>query len=164
METHMRAIELAHRRTPTAHPSQCRRKVPPFKFWPTSLEVVENVSRTHFRLHWLVVKWCSEQSYSFRQSSKWVKADRAQYVWSSSGPITLVVMTLSNLLFHYHSRALLIDQHNCCSISVVQHTWWCWFLPIDEANSSWAVIVFVSGGWTVTKKMSSLNNPQNTKR
>ena len=58
------------------------------------LEVAENVNRAHFRISWLVVKWCNEQSYLFRQSHKWAKADRAQYVWSSCGPITIVLMTL----------------------------------------------------------------------
>ena len=54
----------------------------------------ENVNRAHFRIYLLAVKWCSEQSYSFHQKPKWVNADRAQYVWSSSGPFTIVMMTL----------------------------------------------------------------------
>ena len=37
---------------------------------------------------------CHEQSYSLRQSPKWVNADRVQYVRSSSGLITIVVITL----------------------------------------------------------------------
>ena len=31
---------------------------------------------------------------AFTKAHKWVKAERAQYVWSSSDPITIVVMTL----------------------------------------------------------------------
>ena len=58
------------------------------------LKVVKNANLTHFSIHWLVVKWCHEQSYSFQQSPKRVKADRAQYAWSSSNPITIVVTTL----------------------------------------------------------------------
>ena len=59
--------------------------------------VDETVNRAHFRIYLLVVKWCNEQLYSFRQIPKWVNADRAQYVPSSSGPITIVVMTLLTL-------------------------------------------------------------------
>ena len=30
---------------------------------PTNrLKVVENINSTHFKIHWLVVKWCDEQS------------------------------------------------------------------------------------------------------
>ena len=49
---------------------------------------------TCFRTHFLGLKWCHKQSYSFRQSPNWVTADRAQYVWSSSSLITIVVMNL----------------------------------------------------------------------
>ena len=58
------------------------------------LEIDENVSWAHFRIHWLVVKWCNEQLYSFRQSPKRVNADRAYFVRSPRRPITIVVMTL----------------------------------------------------------------------
>ena len=58
------------------------------------LEINENVNRADLRTHWLVVKWCHEQSYSFRQSPKRMIIDRAQYVLSSSSLITTVVMTL----------------------------------------------------------------------
>ena len=70
----------------------------PFHISANRSEVDESVNRTNFSIHWLVVKWCNEQSYSFRRSPKWVKADQAQYVYSSSSPITIVVMTLSSLL------------------------------------------------------------------
>ena len=30
----------------------------------------ENVKRAQLRTHWLAVKWCNEQSYSFRKSHK----------------------------------------------------------------------------------------------
>ena len=40
-------------------------------------------------MQWTIVR--------FHQSPKWVKADRAQYLWPSSGPITIVVMTLLSL-------------------------------------------------------------------
>ena len=74
------------------------RKVPLSNFRQTvkggRLDVDESVNGTHFRIQRSVVKWCNELSYIFRQSPKWVKADRAQYVWTSSVPITIVVMTL----------------------------------------------------------------------
>ena len=38
-----------------------------------------NVSRAHFRKLWLVVKWCNEQSYIYRQSPKWVNAYQRKY-------------------------------------------------------------------------------------
>ena len=59
-----------------------------------SLEIDETVNSAHLRIDWQAVKWCHEQSYSFCQSVKWVNADRALYVRSSSGPIAIVVMTL----------------------------------------------------------------------
>ena len=58
----------------------------------------------------------NEQSYSFRQSPKQVKAGRAKYEWSSSGPITTVVMTLFQALLqsglHHHRHwAIGIGRH-----------------------------------------------------
>ena len=41
----------------------------PFQISTNRLEVDENVNRTPFKIHWLVVKGCNEQSYIFRQSS-----------------------------------------------------------------------------------------------
>ena len=52
------------------------------------------MNRAHFRIHWLVMKWRSEQSNSFRQIPKWVNGDRTQHVRSSSSQITIVVMIL----------------------------------------------------------------------
>ena len=70
----------------------------PFQISANQLEIFENVNWTHyFRIHGLVVKWCNEQSCSFHQSPKWVQTDRAQHVWSSSSPITIVVMTLLSI-------------------------------------------------------------------
>ena len=66
-----------------------------FEFQQTVVGGCRRCNRTRFRMHWLVVKWCNEQSYSYRRSHKLMKADRAQFVWSSSGPITLVVMTIA---------------------------------------------------------------------
>ena len=65
-----------------------------FQISANQLVVHEKVNRAHFRIHRLVVKWYSEQSYNFRQSPKWVKADWTQYAQSSSGLTTIVVMTL----------------------------------------------------------------------
>ena len=70
---------------------------PPRPTWPLKF----TLSNFGWRLTKLSVEhilgyigwWCKEQSFSFRQSPKWVKADGAQYVLSS--PITIVVMTLS---------------------------------------------------------------------
>ena len=72
---------------------------PPFRISAYRLEIDENVKRAYFRIHLLVVKWCNEQSYRFRQSPKWVNADRAQFVQSSSGLIAVVLMMLLLLIF-----------------------------------------------------------------
>ena len=57
------------------------------------LQIFENVTRTHLRTHRLAVLWCREQSYSFRQApNEWTHADRAPYVRSLSGLITIVMM------------------------------------------------------------------------
>ena len=92
-----------YRMGPSPTSNSPNRRVEKFRFQISAnrLEVVKNVNRTHFRTHRLVVKWCNEQSTRvswFRQSHNWVKADRAQYVWSSCGRIAIVVMTL---LFTY---------------------------------------------------------------
>ena len=73
-------------------PSNRGSKSLPFKNAAKYLEISENVNRLLLWKHFLAL---NVQSYSFRQSRKWVKVDRAQYVWSSSGPITIVVMTLT---------------------------------------------------------------------
>ena len=65
----------------------------PFQLFPISanrLEVNENVNGTRFK-HWVVVKWRNEQSYSFRQSPKWAKVDRAHCVVVER----ILLMTLS---------------------------------------------------------------------
>ena len=56
------------------------------------LEIEENVNIA--RVKRLALNLCLEQSYSFRQSHKRVNTDRPQYVRSSSGLITIVLMTL----------------------------------------------------------------------
>ena len=54
---------------------------------PNRLEVDKDVNRAHFIIEWLVVKWWNEHFWTIVQlSPEWVKADRAQYAWSSSGP------------------------------------------------------------------------------
>ena len=68
----------------------------PFQISANGIEVNENVNRAHLRIPWLVVKWCNEQLYSFRQRPKWVNTDRAQYVRSLSSLIIIVVMTVCN--------------------------------------------------------------------
>ena len=45
----------------------------------------------HFITHWLAEKRWNEQSYNFHQNTNSVNADRAQYVRSSSGLITIAV-------------------------------------------------------------------------
>ena len=74
-------------------------KSPPLKFSieiaAKRLEIPKNGNRAHFRTHWshwLAVKWCHEQTCSFRQSPKWVNTHWAQHVQLSSGLITIVVM------------------------------------------------------------------------
>ena len=64
----------------------------PFRLSAKRLEIDENISRAHPKTHWPSVKWCHEQSCSFCQRPKWVSADRAQYVRSLSGRITIVAM------------------------------------------------------------------------
>ena len=81
---------------------------PPFQIAAKWLEINENANWANFRTHWLAVKWCREQSYSFRQIPKWVNANRAQYVRSSSRLIAILAMTLfllsesSNFLFLFN--------------------------------------------------------------
>ena len=58
------------------------------------LEIDESINRARLVRHFLALNLCLEQSHSFHQSPKSVNADRTQYVWSSSGLITIVVMTL----------------------------------------------------------------------
>ena len=70
----------------------------PFQILANWLKVYGNVSLAHFRINWLAVKWCNKQQYSFRNSLNWVNADQEQKnVRSSSGQITIVVMTLFSL-------------------------------------------------------------------
>ena len=69
-------------------------KNPPLNLQPNGWRSTKTVSRAHFSTRWLAVKWCIEQSYSFCQSPEFVNANRTQYVWSSSSPITIVGMTL----------------------------------------------------------------------
>ena len=83
-------ITNAPRSLPNSQTSD--RQFPPFTFQPTDWRS-SRMSIWGFRTNQLVIKWCNEQSYSFRQSSKWVNADRAQYVQSSSSPITIVAIT-----------------------------------------------------------------------
>ena len=68
-------------------------------------KICQNVWTLHECLCWIYfincISWCffpmcSRPEVSLLcQSPKWVKADRTQYVWSSSSPITIVVMALS---------------------------------------------------------------------
>ena len=81
------------------------------------------VSFEHIWEHWLVVKWCSKQSYSFRQSPNWENADWTQYVRSSSGLVTIVVMMTSSLSLKDSCQC------NCPSL-----TWVCWFVLIVFAD------------------------------
>ena len=64
---------------PLTPKSRVESKSPHFKSNAKRLEIDENGNRAHLRTHWLAVNW-----YSFHQSPKWVNADRAKYVWSSS--------------------------------------------------------------------------------
>ena len=82
--------ELSNWLTPDPHgpltPQTVGRKVSLSNF-SRSLGNWRQFNRAHFTIPLLVVKWCSEkQSYNH----KWVNTDRAQYVRSSSGPITIV--------------------------------------------------------------------------
>ena len=76
--------------SPTTHPYHPKQGVAksPFQIATTRLEIDKHINRKHLITHLLNVRWCHDQSYNFRQSPKWVKADRAQYVRSSSGLIT----------------------------------------------------------------------------
>ena len=75
---------------------------PPLQISANQLEVDENVSGAHFRIHLLLVKWCNENFHCGRNaiqlsSKPQMSESRSSTicVWSSSGPITIVVMTLS---------------------------------------------------------------------
>ena len=74
--------------------SQTAGRTSTFKIAVKLLEIDENVNRAHFTTPWLAVKWCHGQLCSFLQILKWATRDNARYVWSSSGLITVVVMTL----------------------------------------------------------------------
>ena len=77
-----------HPKVPLNPPNRGDLKVTPFQFQPSSFKIDENANRAHLRTYWLtaLMPW--------RQSPKWVDADRAQHVWLSSGQITIVVITL----------------------------------------------------------------------
>ena len=54
----------------------------------------------------------------FRQMLKLMKADRAQYVWSSSDPITIRLIAMAlltyskyNLYTQYVTRVVILEQH-----------------------------------------------------
>ena len=69
-------------------------KSPPFKFQPTSWRLTK-ISFEHILgcIGWLWSDAVNNRA-SFRHSPKWVDADWTQYLGSSSGTITIVVMTL----------------------------------------------------------------------
>ena len=62
-----------------------------FQIAAKRLELDQNVIRARLMRHFRHLNLCLEQSYSFRQSPKWVNADRTM--------ITVVVMTLLFFLF-----------------------------------------------------------------
>ena len=66
------------------------------------------MSIEHVWFFW-ALKWCHEQSCSFRQIPKYVNANRSQHVRSSSCLITVVVMTL----YQYASSAETNYATNC---------------------------------------------------
>ena len=82
----LRAIEWVYPwppTTPRLKPPKQEVEKFPFQISASRLEVDDNVNRARaqFRIPLLAVKWCS-----FRQSPKWVNADRAQYGRSSRSP------------------------------------------------------------------------------
>ena len=149
---------------------------------PNWLEVDENVTRAHFRIDCLVVKWCNKQSHSFHPSPNRVNVGRAKYVWSSSGPITIVVKTLysyreicllclcqflmgvfmlsvwTNIL--HHSRCLYVFLISFHAISVVLFCHFT-FLPLSKVIASRVVFVIVSrSDGRMETLWSQLNNSE----
>ena len=106
--THGRAIEWAYAR-PTTPPPSCQIGagrggfVRIVSFWGCSQKVrdSQNISRARLINHFLALKWCHGQSYSFRQSPKWAIEYNIQYVWLLIGLIAIVMITLS---IKMHSR------------------------------------------------------------
>ena len=77
-----------------------------FQISASWLQVDENVNRSHFRIHWLVMKWCTEPSYSFPQNSKSANADREQYARSSGhcGDDLVCYLTWTKVAFSMTKR------------------------------------------------------------
>ena len=78
-----------------------------FFFWFSTKQVPRSKLQTNCLM---TVMWCSEQLYNFRQSPKWVLANRAQYVRSSSGLIAIVSISLC-IYFHFKIPSLVVI---CC--------------------------------------------------
>ena len=88
-------MEWTYQQLPTSPlPTEAGVEKSPFQTAPKRLEMDENVNSARLIRHFLSLKWCREQSYSFRQSLKYVNANRTQYVQSSSNLIIIVVMIL----------------------------------------------------------------------
>ena len=138
--THGQAVEWTypHPRV-TFYPQTGEVEKPPFQISANRLELDENVNRTHFKTHWLVVKWCNEQSYIFWQSPKWVNADWAQYMRSSSGLTINVVITLFFFLLWRCCLSLTDEvQSRALWLNVATLTSSC-----SEALTDWKAVAFV---------------------
>ena len=63
------------RRPPYPSPKQGHRKVKKssFHILANQLQIDEDVNRSHFRILWLVVKWCNEQSTAFAKAPNELK-------------------------------------------------------------------------------------------
>ena len=118
--THMRASERAYRQSPTSAPIlPSRWSKSPLSNFSHPVGGRRKCQCSTVRTLWLVLKWCNEQPYSFCRSAKWVITNRAQYVWSSSGPITTVVIALSGWGF-----SLCIMQSVTLVIALVVYLYW----------------------------------------
>ena len=79
------------------------RKVP-LQIAANWLEVDENVSRPHFWIHCLVVKWCNEQSYGLCQSPLMSERRSSTICVVVEQPNHHLVMTLSLMLEGFHLK------------------------------------------------------------
>ena len=92
--THGWAVEWAYPQPPRHPPKPGGRKVP-FTISANLIEIDEDVNRAHLRTHWLAIRSDAlNNCTAFCQRVKWMNADRAQYVRSSSGLVIILVMTL----------------------------------------------------------------------
>ena len=68
----------------------------PFQTW--AKQIHEFINRADLRTHWLAMSEATNNRTAKSQSPKLVNANRAEYMRSSGGMITIVVMAMSNFI------------------------------------------------------------------